>query len=863
MIKQKPASSLIRGNLDMVEGELVHGWILSAAEVVQPMLIVDDVPAELMGSSNPRPDVCAFFGMKSPENTGFAFRLPPCPPNATMSLYGMTESGPYLVQRKKLAYSPRSESYAAQMEKAAQIARQPGAVGIVCWDGAHNPVERARVLYNIASQGRPAILLCYLNEEFGKSVWAPLQGWTGNFIAIPWNERHAAHRMLDFYGINFETIWICKPRMPSFELASAVSRPGSRYILDIDDDEIAFSSDPCLPPTRYYAAGHSFAAFLTDMVKTRSVSGPALKKRFGGSIVRHAREPFRAAPPASGSCEIGFIGTARPHKKVATIARAIRLLECSLKKPLRFHIYGDVPQEEYRRELVDAGAIIHKGPNLNALPETVAAMNVLICGFPQNEIEGWECAARNSQVPAKISDALAAGRPILVPEGPAVEDLRDIPGIFMFNPDNFANRLLSALECRIRIKLPDNFRLADSYARFLELEKEASSCEYICQLTPRSPAGTAEPALLLFWKQTDAGIYGRRVDQIARSYRRKHPSHRVYVIEFTNNPQIIPDENENFFSEKSLRDSLLTKKLAGYHDGNIHYKAISDNKASSLRSFLAGENLTPANALVILFPLIGAYAEIATVLHPYRRIVDIVDNQLGWAEDKERGVDALRQYWEIICGAKHVIFNSEANKNFFLELGFMEDNKISVIPNWYTLPDGWKMESRSLPGAEKHLFYSGNMNDRIDWELMRKIAALENVKLHLAGTCERQRGELEKTIAAGAIYHGVLTEKETLRTLQFMDAAVIPHKLDKISFYMNPLKAGMYARFGIPIFISNFIEYFGPCFISYDSHDDCLRKIYDFSHKQAIKYDELNFEADYMEKYFNIIGKYMPWQVIA
>lgn len=822
MTKQKLATSLICGSLDVVEGELVHGWIMSASQVVQPMLLVDDVPAELMGSANSRPDVCAFFGMKSPENTGFAFRLPPSPPDATMSLYGMTESGPYLVQRKKLAFSPRSESYVAQMEKAAQIARQPGAVGIVCWDGAHNPIERARVLYSIVSLGRPAILLCYLNEEFGKSVWPPLQGWNGNIIAIPWNERQAAHQMLDSYGINFETIWICKPRLPSFELASAVSRPGSRYILDIDDDEAALSSDPDLPPTCYYAAGQSFSVFLRDMVKTRSVSGPALKKRFGGSIVRHAREPFQAMSPASESCQIGFIGTARPHQKVAAIARAIRLLAFYIKKPLQFHIYGDVPQEEYKRELLDAGVTIHKGPNIDALPKTVGAMNVLICGFPQKEMEGWECVAQDNQVPAKISDALAAGRPILVPEGPAVEDLRDIPGIFMFNLDNFANQLLAALECKMEIKLPDDFRLADSYARFLELEKEAGSCEYICQLTPKSQPGTAEPALLLFWKQTDAGIYGRRVDQIARSYKRKFPAHRIYIIEFAYESQIMLDGSEDFFSEKGLRDRLLIKKLAGYYDGNIYYKAISDNKASSLRSFLAAENLTPANAVAVLFPLIGAYAEIATVLHPYRRIIDIVDNQLGWAEDKEREVDALRQYWEILCGAEHVIFNSAANKKFFYELGFIEDSKTSVIPNWYTLPDGWEIEECGLPGSEKHLFYSGNMNDRIDWELMRKIAALANVKLHLAGTCERQRGELEKTIKAGAIYHGVLTEKETLRTLRFMDAAVIPHIENKLSMYMNPLKASMYAECGMPVIVPEFINHKNNNYISYKDYDNCI-----------------------------------------
>ncbi len=257
---------LIRGKLDVTKDNIIHGWLICPFDDAHPLVYVDDKPAVLLEASMPRPDVCQYFGVKEPINSGFACRLPASPGGAVLTLHAVTSSGIYLVDRKKLGEPVGERNFLAQMAAAIPIASQKQSVAIVCWDGAHNPVGRARVLYDIASPHRPTVLVAYLHDEFGSEVWRPLQRWAGNLIAIPWSQRHVGHALLRQYGINFDTVWICKPRLPSFQLAAAISHSHTRYILDIDDDEEAFIRRQTESLCDYDAPGLGLANYLRDNI---------------------------------------------------------------------------------------------------------------------------------------------------------------------------------------------------------------------------------------------------------------------------------------------------------------------------------------------------------------------------------------------------------------------------------------------------------------------------------------------------------------------------------------------------------------------------------------------------------------------
>lgn len=836
-----PSNPLVRGSIDEISGDTLRGWIFGAEKELRPLLFVDDEPARLLDAAFPRPDVCAAFGVAAEECPGFVFKLPPARAGARVRLYGVTPKSVYLVAESELKYPIIENNLLLQLERAAKIASQKDAVGIVCWDGAHNAIGRARTLYEIASTQRPSVLICYLHVEFGGRLWAPLINWTGNIIAIPWNRKNEGHALLARYGINFSTVWICKPRVPSFMLASAISRQDTRFVLDIDDNEDAFFSGENLVSAGYDTPGANLAKFLIGQVAGRTVSGPVLQKKYGGQIVRHARKPLAVenAPPENAK-NIVFCGTVRPHQNVTAIARSVNILAAAEQRPLHFHVYGDIQPPAYSKELKDAGAILHGSSSLAAMKDALARADVLISGFfSENQ---FEKPINQCQVPAKISDALAAGKPILVPISDAVEDLREIPGIYVFDESNFLGQLLIALKENKKIFLPPDFSPEGAYAAFAEAEKQARQGLNGIFCARQNEVEEARPALVLVWKQHDAGLYGRRIDQMARSYKKRYPNRKVIILEFIENGKadwLLADEadkfapgdalppGDDFCDEKFVLAEFQDLKKHGLLRDGIKYRMIAWESPQDLRKemalFLEMEKLFPANTLFVLFPVIEILEEVEELLRPFGKIVDVVDNQLAWAKDNFRRARIMAQYFGLMQNAQRVVFNNPVTRDFFVDRNFVSIDDTEVIPNWYSLPGGIEIRKGSMQGPGKHIFYSGNMNDRLDWDLLREIASLPDVKLHLAGTASQITDKLNALIAAGAIYHGVTNEKETLALLQTMDAAIIPHVRNEISRYMHPIKAGMYQAVGLPVICPDWLDWAGENFCRYSSKEEALQ----------------------------------------
>ena len=109
----------------------------------------------------------------------------------------------------------------------------------------------------------------------------------------------------------------------------------------------------------------------------------------------------------------------------------------------------------FRAELKLNGAVVGGIIPASMLPQRLSGMDCLLAGFPS------DAAADDSitryQISAKIGDALAVGKPILVPESDSVRDLAGVPGIYLFNQGNFAAQLGAALDSEERIGLPDSF----------------------------------------------------------------------------------------------------------------------------------------------------------------------------------------------------------------------------------------------------------------------------------------------------------------------------------------------------------------------------------------------------------------------
>lgn len=318
--------------------------------------------------------------------------------------------------------------------------------------------------------------------------------------------------------------------------------------------------------------------------------------------------------------------------------------------------------------------------------------------------------------------------------------------------------------------------------------------------------------VVLVWKQHDAGLYGRRVDQIARALATSRVYRQVTVMEVMSSPQLAFYEKsisrtdsdvrflyEDFFEKQKgmQRDKVLYKSFLADADGHFQ---------SQLRQFLKDNELYPSNTLFILFPVITECAQLREVIQGYKIICDMVDNQLSWSQDNP--FPLLQEYTHLCHIADAIIFNSAVNQSFFVSRSIADEKKSVLIPNWYRLPESFVLTKVKVRAQNQvNILYSGNMNDRVDWDLLHALheATAPHVIFHLVGSADKISEALEKTLSRYPRfrYQGPLRETDLLTFAQRCDLAIMPHKHDECSHYMNPLKLHMYAALKLHCIATN------------------------------------------------------------
>lgn len=804
-------SGMSLGHIDQMDGTSITGWMYSAISDSRPVVLVDERPAFVEAWPLPRADVQARYGIE--EATGFRCKASFLSPDSTIRLYAVSCDGAALLDEKKLPAHVCETNIFLQLRTAAKIAALDNAVAVVCWEGSHNPLGRAKVLYDVVASKRPAVLFTYLFDAFGGELWPPVARSETAVVTIPWNRRELFHHLIAEAGIRFHTIWLCKPRVPTFLLGALLAAPDARCIVDIDDNETAFSRNETLKNTVHGLAGVNLAEYFLEHLGTRTVASRTLQEKYGGHLVRHARKQCtgKVARKQDAPIKIGFIGTARSHKNLRAAAKSIALANRLTRTNGVLHVYGDI-DDKLRLELQAAQAVVHGGVALEELADRLREIDMVLTGFPSTDPE--YNAIIDYQISSKISDALSAGIPVLVPDAPSVRDLGSVNGLFPFTANTFLEQYLKALSCTAPITLPHEFTFSGAYEHFLQAEQEAipGGMERLAipKLETASVRMSSCRTLVLLWKQHDAGIYGRRVDQIARSWKQRHPEDRVIILECMNPQRKVSyqEAESSFFADARLILSLAEQKSKeGYLsvDG-VLYKMLDIARPEELHSqflhFLVQQDILPQNTCFVLFPIVNGIEQIQTVLVPYKKIVDVVDNQTVWASTNEAQLHMLAQYKELIQSATVTVFNSENNRTIFLEKGLLSSQaNYSRIANWYRLPCGvCSLPLAPLAESVLHLVYSGNMNDRIDWGLLHAICALPQTTLHLIGVCSRRQDDLFALLKhPAAVYHGALDELRTLELVRRMDAAIVPHEDNYCSMFMNPMKIHMYAALGIPV----------------------------------------------------------------
>lgn len=452
---------------------------------------------------------------------------------------------------------------------------------IVSWDMSHNPAGRAYLLADMAKIHFDVELIGPIFTFYGQDIWSPIKNQDLEMRVF------SSSDFTDFIrgaielakSKKYDFVYVSKPRFPSLFIGMLIKYYSQcPLILDVDDHELSFFKNQPLaefaeligsPRDEHWYKPYSeiwtrFSESLIPTADALTVSNIALQQRFGGVIVRHARNENIFDPQLYNRIDVRsqfgyqesdrvilFLGTPRPHKGIFQIAQALD----NLNDPrLVLCVIGTIDDKrvaqkftEYQNARID----FHHNQPWERLPELVS-MADLIC-----VLQDSSSPIADYQIPAKLTDAMAMGIPTMVTKVAPLQDLIASKSVIAIE-DNLETAIADFFNTKDRqilqhsrerytyigeftygvnaerikqtlIKAQKNYQpFPEIYKQIFQLitqesgisildEQLAKPLKIVASQETKIKFKPDEPLnILFFWKQNDSDLYGRRQDMIIK-----------------------------------------------------------------------------------------------------------------------------------------------------------------------------------------------------------------------------------------------------------------------------------------------------------------------------------------------------------
>ncbi len=742
-------------------------------------------------------------------------------------------------------------------------------VAVVCWDVGHNPVGRAHVLYRLLQRDWQPELVGPGFRRFGDGLWPPLRDEDMVLRSFP------AETLTDVWtkgallalSHRYDLVVVSKPRLPGLLLGLLLAEQ-SRCPLIVDDDEAEHAfmefhgagtapAPSTLVTEPFGVLGTALAARLVGVADARTASSPLLQIEHGGHLVRHARD--EAAPIlargearrrlgfAEGDFVVAFAGTIRPHKGVSAVLAAI---EAADDPALRLLLIGPVHDPALRARLgaQPAGRVVHlEGVRLAQLGDYLSAADLVPL------LQDPSARIAQTQVPAKLSDALQHGVPVVAADVPPLRDLARRGVVDLIAPHDFPGylkavlsrghsparalaarrvfegelglevnrvRLGQAIEEAFRRFNPSRSRASDALA---ELRRETRRAAQPTMALPALvlPRGGKQD-LVFFWKQNDSGLFGRRSDMVARQL---HASGRFRKILHLDLPlhmfdlgNIARAHEEGRATTGAMQAPGTIARALGLADEPGLHRSVMLTHSMDNQAMLAGmrtqapdrfgafvlarmreHGMTPETSVAWVCPVVWGFAALARQLGFARIVADLIDDQRTWKLDEARRAQMDAEYAATLAAADVVFTNCHGNRSRFLALR----PDIHVVPNGAEFDPpapGTAVPAMLADLPRPILGYVGNLRDRLDWDLLAEVArARPGWSIVMLGPHDNPEA-IEAVGRFANVHLPGPVGYETMRAcLRQFDVAIVPHRVDGMTDAMNPLKVYNYLAAGVPV----------------------------------------------------------------
>lgn len=410
---------------------------------------------------------------------------------------------------------------------------------VVCgWELAHNAAGRAHTLAEIYRE-----LICdvqIIGSVFpcwGSDVWGPIRNTSIHIDAFVVEQPdHFIEQAMALVAAHpADVVHLSKPRAPSIFFGIFYKLLwGAKVFMDIDEEELVFvkadapltvieylKDYPELPPLDQLTDNHwtRLAVGLAGEFDGITVSNSALQRRYGGTVIGHARDT-RVLKPSSELRQksrealgiqlyqkvVLFSGTPRPHKGLLEVAQAIQTLK---RDDIIFMIAGSFGEKYMAfkamlQAVTGVNYLFLENQPISELASTLAAADCCVL------FQETSHPTSAYQIPAKLSDALAMRVPVIVSETKALEEPIAAGAVIPTTASNLHLALATTLE-------QAGERLQDAgYRYFLENLSISANMQRMSKFVSCNHAKALSPALkIISTSIIDMRLHSKELSSLA------------------------------------------------------------------------------------------------------------------------------------------------------------------------------------------------------------------------------------------------------------------------------------------------------------------------------------------------------------
>lgn len=350
-----------------------------------------------------------------------------------------------------------------------------------------------------------------------------------------------------------------------------------------------------------------------------------------------------------------------------------------------------------------------------------------------------------------------------------------------------------------------------------DTEVEVESGSDASSAKRRDPVGVYD--VVMFWKQNDSGIYGRRQDMFLEELRRSPRVGRIVHFDGPTSAEAVArsylDSLRNKADQRRLVATETMARVLHRRDepGVVRHTFLHGGRFTSrmgrpprwrypehARSILAAEGFGDRPVILWAYPANDDLPRLIDAIRPEVVVADLVDDNRTWYEAGDEHVARIEaNYRDVLARADVAIANCEPVADALA--GFL-DEPIHVVPNGLELippgsgePPPPFMKAMSGPVVG----YVGNLSSRLDLDLIERLArARPEWNFVFVGSAHLDRSILDLDRLGNVHFPGVLPYRKVRGFLAHVDVAIIPHLDNEMTRSMNPLKAFVYASAGVP-----------------------------------------------------------------